>query len=139
MENLKYLWSLIDSGDLFLLVITIVILIAGCAAFKAFKETNSFSIGLLSFVLMTMTGVLGSTLLIEGYNIYQDYGKEYTLVYKVHYHNSSTTHVVKSKRQILINHYGYGHTVHIEVKDGPSKVVDGQVEVVSYTYKMIRQ
>jgi hypothetical protein len=129
----------LTSSEIVIFVLTLVWAIP-CAAMVRLYFRNPYensACGFLAVVFGVLTLIFAVMSIISAHDIIEDYNREYTMTYKVHYcDGSSKTRTLVSERRITAQPTRCRRIVY--TYETGQFIVDGQFEIVSYTYKQIR-
>jgi hypothetical protein len=122
---------------IFALTLGWAILYAAMARLYFRNPYENDACGFLAIVFGALTVIFLVMSIICAHDIIEDYNREYTMIYKVHYcDGSSKTRTLVSERRITAQPTRCRRIVY--TYETGQFVVDGQFEIVSYTYKQIR-
>jgi hypothetical protein len=125
-------------GEIAVFCLTAIFAFVSLKMWQLYRSNHDYDACLLLsyiFGCFTVICLLMSIICIS--EIREDYGKEYTMTYKVHYcDGSSKTCVITSARAINVTPSRY--STQIWTYENGQRLFSGEVEIVSYTYKKVK-
>jgi hypothetical protein len=129
----------LTGNEIVIFALTLVFAIPFAAMSRLYfrNPSENDACGFLAIVFGVLTLIFVIMSIICAHDIIEDYNREYTMTYKVHYcDGSSKTRTLVSERRITAQPTRCRRIVY--TYETGQFAVDGQFEIVSYTYKQIR-
>jgi hypothetical protein len=126
------------NGEIAVFCLTIIFALVFLKMWQLYRSNHDYDACLLlSGVFGGLTAICLAVSMLCISEIREDYGKEYTMTYKVHYcDGSSKTCTITSVRAIIVD--PSHDCTQIRTYENGQRLLSGDVEIVSYTYKKVR-